>query len=347
VSTWRRSSTCARRASCAPSWTGGSSSSTPPPRLEARRRHSVDAVVDRLRVRADAAQRLAESFETALGLSQGVARVAFQDEPAARRWSSRTAMRAPPAVTASPASSRGCSRSTTRPGRAAPAAASACRNISTRHGWWSTRPCRWRWRRARLGPAQRVLFPADPGARTPLPLRHRDAVGRPAGSSPARAAVGSGEERVEFRYFDGARRQRRVAAIRGKASCPTSSGATARPSRPRCGRNSPSTRHARLRRLRWQSSQPRRTARIRRGRTLSQVAALPIAEARRFFTTLEVEGWRGEIARRLVREITDRLTFLVDVGLDYLSLDRSAETLSGARRNASGSPARSAPAWSA
>jgi len=53
-----------------------------PPRLEPRRRHSVDAVVDRLRVRADAAQRLAESFETALGLSQGVARVAFADEPA-------------------------------------------------------------------------------------------------------------------------------------------------------------------------------------------------------------------------------------------------------------------------
>jgi len=59
------------------------------------------------------------------------------------------------------------------------------------------------------------------------------------------------------------------------------------------------------------------------------VTALPIAETLRFFTSLEVEGWRGEIARRLVREITDRLRFLVDVGLDYLSLDRSAETLSG------------------
>jgi excinuclease ABC subunit A len=65
------------------------------------------------------------------------------------------------------------------------------------------------------------------------------------------------------------------------------------------------------------------------GRTLPQLTALPIAEALRFFTSLEVEGWRGEIARRLVREITDRITFLVDVGLDYLSLDRSAETLSG------------------
>ena len=52
-----------------------------PPSLDARRRHSIDVVVDRLRVRRDAGQRLAESFETALALSQGVARVAFADDP--------------------------------------------------------------------------------------------------------------------------------------------------------------------------------------------------------------------------------------------------------------------------
>ncbi len=51
-----------------------------PPGLDARRRHSIDVVVDRLRVRPDAAQRLAESFETALALAQGVVRVAFADE---------------------------------------------------------------------------------------------------------------------------------------------------------------------------------------------------------------------------------------------------------------------------
>jgi excinuclease ABC subunit A len=65
------------------------------------------------------------------------------------------------------------------------------------------------------------------------------------------------------------------------------------------------------------------------GHALPHVAALPIAETLRYFGELRVEGWRGEIAGRLVREITDRLRFLVDVGLDYLSLDRSAETLSG------------------
>src|SRR5262249_748543 len=51
------------------------------PKLDARKRHSIDAVVDRLRVRADAAQRLAESFETALQLSQGIARAASAATP--------------------------------------------------------------------------------------------------------------------------------------------------------------------------------------------------------------------------------------------------------------------------
>ena len=46
--------------------------------------------------------------------------------------------------------------------------------------------------------------------------------------------------------------------------------------------------------------------------------ALSIADARRFFASLQLDGWRGEIAPRLVREIADRLTFLSDVGLDYL-----------------------------
>ena len=60
--------------------TGGMVELETPPRLDARRRHSIDVVVDRLRVRPDAGQRLAESFETALALAQGVARVALADD---------------------------------------------------------------------------------------------------------------------------------------------------------------------------------------------------------------------------------------------------------------------------
>jgi excinuclease ABC subunit A len=50
------------------------------PKLDVRRKHTVEAIVDRFKVRPDLAQRLAESFETALRLGQGVARVAYMDD---------------------------------------------------------------------------------------------------------------------------------------------------------------------------------------------------------------------------------------------------------------------------
>jgi excinuclease ABC subunit A len=56
---------------------------------------------------------------------------------------------------------------------------------------------------------------------------------------------------------------------------------------------------------------------------------MPIRAARAFFETLTLPGSRGEVAARIVREIEVRLRFLQDVGLDYLNLARSAETLSG------------------
>ena len=65
------------------------------------------------------------------------------------------------------------------------------------------------------------------------------------------------------------------------------------------------------------------------GRSLSSLTTLPIEEALNFFTSLELSGKRGEIADKITKEIRERLTFLVNVGLDYLSLSRSAETLSG------------------
>ena len=65
------------------------------------------------------------------------------------------------------------------------------------------------------------------------------------------------------------------------------------------------------------------------GVALPSIAALPVRRAQEFFATLKLEGWRADIAAKVVKEISDRLGFLVDVGLDYLTLDRSAETLSG------------------
>ncbi|MCW8964325.1 MAG: excinuclease ABC subunit UvrA, partial [Gammaproteobacteria bacterium] len=62
---------------------------------------------------------------------------------------------------------------------------------------------------------------------------------------------------------------------------------------------------------------------------LPQVTALPVGEALGLYKQLELPGHRGEIAARILKEIVERLQFLVNVGLDYLTLDRSADTLSG------------------
>ena len=62
---------------------------------------------------------------------------------------------------------------------------------------------------------------------------------------------------------------------------------------------------------------------------LHQLTHLPIRKALSFFDTLALPGQRGEISVKIIKEIRERLEFLVNVGLDYLTLDRSADTLSG------------------
>ena len=62
---------------------------------------------------------------------------------------------------------------------------------------------------------------------------------------------------------------------------------------------------------------------------------------------MELDDRQKMIAERVLKEINARLRFLVDVGLDYLSLDRAPARCPAARRSASGWPPRSAPAWSA
>lgn len=65
------------------------------------------------------------------------------------------------------------------------------------------------------------------------------------------------------------------------------------------------------------------------GRNICEVAALTVEEAARFFRELKLSGAELEIADRVLEEVRDRLTFLNDVGLDYLTLDRLSSTLSG------------------
>jgi len=301
-----------------------------PPRLDPRRRHSVDAVVDRLRVRPDAAQRLAESFETALALSQGVARVAFQDEPEREPllFSNRYACSAcgyslvelEPRLFSfnNPAGACGtCSGLGVQeyfdPGRvvvnpALSLAGGAVRGWDRRNAYYF---------QLIQSLAKHYRFDIEtPWGDLPEVIRHV-------------LLWGSGDERIEFRYFDS----------RGGSTRRSHAWEGILPNLERRYREteSPTVREelGKYRGTRTcadcggsRLNQAARNVYVG-GHALPQVAALPIAETLRYFGELRVEGWRGEIAGRLVREIADRLRFLVDVGLDYLSLDRSAETLSG------------------
>jgi len=65
------------------------------------------------------------------------------------------------------------------------------------------------------------------------------------------------------------------------------------------------------------------------GHSLPQLATLPIGRAQEFFSKLKLAGKRGKIAAKILKEVNERLQFLSNVGLEYLTLDRSADTLSG------------------
>ena len=63
--------------------------------------------------------------------------------------------------------------------------------------------------------------------------------------------------------------------------------------------------------------------------TLHEISRLPLGGARDYLAALQLSGHKAQVAEKILKEITSRLQFLINVGLDYLSLDRSAETLSG------------------
>ncbi len=300
------------------------------PKLDARRRHSIDAVVDRLKVRPDAAQRLAESFETALALAQGVARVGFHDEPGREPllYSNRYACTVcgyslaelEPRLFSFNNPSGACgtcgglgvqeffdpARVVVNPGLSL--AGGAIRGWDRRNAYYF---------QLIQSLARHLRFDIEtPWHDLPEAVRHV-------------LLWGSGEERIDFRYFD-------ARGVSTKRSHPWEG---ILPNLERRYRETESaTVREELAKYRGTracadcgGSRLNRAARnvFVAGRALPELAALSIADARRFFAGLTLEGWRGEIAARLVREVADRLTFLSDVGLDYLSLARSAETLSG------------------
>jgi excinuclease UvrABC ATPase subunit len=137
------------------------------PTLDKLKKHTIEVVVDRLKVRPDIALRLAESFETALRHASGIALVAFMDgDKPDQIFSARYAC--PHCGYSLPSSNRACFPLTIRPAPALLATASALNNISTRPTHYRQRPVPFRGRHSRLGQTQYLLFGLAGSARRAL-----------------------------------------------------------------------------------------------------------------------------------------------------------------------------------
>ena len=300
------------------------------PKLDPKRKHSIEAVIDRFKVRADLQQRLAESFETALRIGDGVARITFLEEPKREelvfsdKFACRVCGYALPELEPrlfsfnNPAGAcPGCDGLGVKQ-FFDPARIVAQPQLSLAGG--AVRG----WDRRNAYYYQMVLALADHyrfDPETPycsLAPRVQDVL-----------MNGSSGDEIEFRYFDA-----RGRTIRRRHSF---EGILTNFDRRYRETESLAVREELARYLGTRACPDCEGARLARparhvfvgGFAMPAIAALPVRRALNFFSSLRLEGWRADIAAKVVKEISDRLGFLMDVGLDYLTLDRSAETLSG------------------
>ena len=298
--------------------------------LDARRKHTIEAVVDRFRVKPEIAQRLAESFETALKLSGGTARVVFGAEPTAA-----------PLVFSSRHACPECGFSVPTPEPRMfsfnnPAGACAsCDGLGVQdffdpqrvishpqlslaagavRGWDRHNK---QYFQLLQGLAQHYRFDIDtPWTELPEEVR-------------ARLLYGSEGAEIEFRYHDSrGSAQRRRHAFEGimpnlERRWRESNGGAVREElgRYRGLRPCPDCGGTRLNAV--------ARAVLIDGRNIAELTRLTVGQALAHFGALQLAGWRATVAERIVREVRERLRFLADVGLDYIGLDRAADTLSG------------------
>jgi excinuclease ABC subunit A len=301
-----------------------------PPELDLRRKHVIEAVVDRFRVRPDIQQRLAESFETALQLSDGLARIAYMEDPAMEE----------PVFSAKFACPQ-CGYSLTEleprlfsfnnPVGACP----ECDGLGVHQFFDAGRVV-----------AHPELSLAGGAVRgwdrrnayyfqliTALARHYDFDIETPFAELPEdiRRIIlhGSQGEVIRFQYLN----ERRGSVERKHPF----EGIITNMQRRYRETDSNVVREELARYLSTQPCPECNGARLNQaarhvtvaGRTLPGITSLPVGSGLEFFKGLQLPGQRGEIAGKILKEINQRLDFLVNVGLDYLSLDRSAETLSG------------------
>jgi excinuclease ABC subunit A len=301
-----------------------------PPELDLKRKHSIEVIVDRFRVRPDLRLRLAESIETALGLSGGLVRVAPLDEPGRREllFSARFAC---PVCGYSIPELEPKLFSFNNPAGACPAcgglgvqqffdpakvvahpevslAGGAVRGWDRRNAYYFQMiralaahdgfDVETPWRELPAQARDHVLYGSGEVAiALPLPQDQRSAATR---RRPFEGIIRNMERR--YRETDSTMVREELARHISQQSCPACGGS----------RLNEAARHVFV-----------------AERNLPAVAAMPIGDALRFFAELKLPGRRGDIGAKVIQEIAQRLRFLADVGLHYLTLERSADTLSG------------------
>ncbi|HEX9684331.1 MAG TPA: excinuclease ABC subunit UvrA [Burkholderiales bacterium] len=298
------------------------------PRLKKNVKHTVEVVVDRLKVRADSKQRIAESFETALRHSDGRALAIELDSGREHLFSARFAC---PVCSYSLPELEPRLFSFNNPMGACP----RCDGLGTVTFFDPKRIAAFPdlalasgaikgWDRRNQFYFQMLQCLAQHYAfdiETPfgeLPANVREAV-----------LQGSGDDKIKFTYVgERGNKYVREHAFEGVI-----------PNLERRYRETDSivVREELAKYLNTRACPECNGTRLRRearhvtvaGRAIFDISALTLAQASQFFETLTLTGNRQAIAEKIVKEILTRITFLNNVGLDYLSLDRSADTLSG------------------
>jgi excinuclease ABC subunit A len=298
------------------------------PRLAKNLKHTVDVVIDRLRARADAKQRLAESFETALRHADGKALVVEIDSKKEHLFSANFSC---PACDYALSELEPRLFSFNNPVGACPRCDGlgaieffdpkrivAHPNLSLASGairGWD--------RRNHFYYSMLQSLAAHYGFDIEQPWELLpDAVQQ-------LVLHGSGKEKIAFRYPG----ERGRSAVREHAF----EGVVPNLERRYRETDSVVVREELAKHLNTRTCPECGGARLRRearyvkvlNHTLFEISDWPLRKTLEFFKSLRLEGAKGQVAERIVREIANRLEFLVNVGLDYLALGRSAETLSG------------------
>ena len=300
-----------------------------PPELELRKKHTIEDVVDRFKVRPDIQQRLAESFETALKMSDGIAHVALLDDDDneslfSSRFSCPTCGYSIPELEPrmfsfnNPAGACGTCDGLGVKQFVDPQLIVAHPELSLSAGavrGWDRRNAYYFQLMKSL--AANYDFDLD------VPFENL--------SDDVKKFVlyGSGRTKIDFNYLsDRGRSVKRSHAFEGvipnmqrRYHETESNSVREELAKYHTVRACPDCNGARL-------NEAARHVSIEQT-NLPSVTEMPIGEVKAFFEQLVLPGKRGEIAAKIVAEIAERLTFLVNVGLDYLTLARSADTLSG------------------